>query len=392
MKILRLSIDKLPHFKENLDISFIAQQRVADTDKEYLFNIFSNIYTNPALSFIGINASGKTTALKVFSFAIHLLNNESINNSDVKDIFDDLTTEQTVTFTSYFYHDCEIYKLATIIGKEVNPVDASERLIIHDEILWAKECRKIKTKKSIYDFNEAHIQMRRNREEQYLMDDVSIIIATNKKNRSNIFLCDMSQLTDHNLLNVLGKFPKALLRFLDPSIEYLHCKSDGKEVDIRLKFYGKDEIYINHPLALNHYLSSGTIKGLSVFMGAMLAFVEGGYLVVDELENHFNKEIVVTLIRFFMDKKINKNGATLLFSTHYSELLDQFDRNDNIFIVRNTEGIVLENLSNIIKRNDIKKSEVYDSDFLGGTVPLYESYIALKNVLMSVKHGGYDNG
>lgn len=54
-------------------------------------------------------------------------------------------------------------------------------------------------------------------------------------------------------------------------------------------------------------------------------------------------------------KRINKNGATILFSTHYSELLDEFDRNDSIYIVRNKEGIGVENLSNILKRNDIKK-------------------------------------
>ena len=84
-----------------------------------------------------------------------------------------------------------------------------------------------------------------------------------------------------------------------------------------------------------------------------------------------------------MDKKVNQHGATLVFSTHYSELLDEFERNDGIYIVRNTGGITAENLSNILKRNDIKKSEVYDSDFLKGTVPAYESYIALKKVLMT---------
>ena len=108
-------------------------------------------------------------------------------------------------------------------------------------------------------------------------------------------------------------------------------------------------------------------------------------MLVDELENHFNKEIVSTLIRFFMDKKINKKGATLIFSTHYSELLDEFERNDSIYIVRNRGGITAENLSNILKRNDIKKSEIYDSDFLEGTVPAYEAYIALKKVLISIR-------
>ena len=48
---------------------------------------------------------------------------------------------------------------------------------------------------------------------------------------------------------------------------------------------------------------------------------DGGYLIVDEVEDHFNKEIVNTLIRFFMDRKINKNGGMLIFSTHYPVLL-----------------------------------------------------------------------
>ena len=114
--------------------------------------------------------------------------------------------------------------------------------------------------------------------------------------------------------------------FLDPSIEYLRGDVNDKVTDIQLKFYGKEEISINNPLMLEHYLSSGTIKGLTVFMNALLSFYEGGYLLIDEIENHFNEEIVVTLVRFFLDKKVNKNGATIIFSTHYSELLDEFER------------------------------------------------------------------
>ena len=64
----------------------------------------------------------------------------------------------------------------------------------------------------------------------------------------------------------------------------------------------------------------------------MRTFETGGYLIIDELENHFNQEIVSTLIRFYMDKKVNKKGAMLIFSTHYSELLDVFERNDRFFI------------------------------------------------------------
>lgn len=385
MKILKISIDGLPHFQNDLDIDFVAQQRVDDDDKEQLSNVFSNIYTNPALSFIGINASGKTTILKVISFVIELLNNKPINNISSNEIISDINGGQRVAFSAYFYHENIIYKLKTTIGKKENPVDGSTRFIILDEALWSKEIHRIKTKKSLYDFRDSDLKTERNSNEQYLMEDVSIIVALNKKQDTNFFLYDMSKFTDHNMLNVLGRYPKEILTFLDPSIEYLVCQLNEKKVDIKLKFYGKNEIILSSPLELNKYLSSGTIKGLSVFMGAVFAFIEGGYLLVDELENHFNREIVSTLVRFFMDKKINKKGATLIFSTHYSELLDEFERNDCIYIVRNKEGITAENLANILKRNDIKKSEIYDSDFLKGTVPAYESYIALKKVLISMR-------
>lgn len=385
MKLLKITMEGLPHFKDVLDIDFTARQRVNDEDKERLCNVFSTIYVNKVISFVGINASGKTTILKALSFAMKMLNNESINSISSKEILNDLEKNQEVIITVYFYRNDLINKLETYIRKRINDIDDSEKFVITDEKLWSREVKKIKTKKGMFAFQETDLKEKRNQDEQYLMEDISIMVAVNKKNDRGYFIRDMLVWTDHNMLSVLGKFPKELLTFLDPSIEYLECSRRDKEVDIRLKFYGKDEIAINNIRTLETYLSSGTIKGLSVFMSAVFAFREGGYLIIDEIENHFNREIVSTLIRLFMDAKVNKNHATILFSTHYSELLDEFERNDSIYIVRNNEGIISENLANALKRNDIKKSEVYDSDYLGGTVPSYEAYMALKKVLVHMK-------
>lgn len=382
MKLVKIQVSGLPHFKENLEIDLFAQQRVQPENNDGLYQLFSNIYVNNSISFIGINASGKTTILRVIAFVINLLNNKPINTIETKEILEDINDEQTVTFTTFFYHSGLLNKLETVIKKTINPIDENTRYIIESENLWSQNSTKIKTKKGMFDF-QGIPAVKRNQDEEYLMDDVSIIIAFNKKHKSNVFLCDMSKWTNFNMLNLLGKFPKELLLFLDPSIEYLKCAVDEKDVDIRLKFKGKEEILMNNPMVLDKYLSSGTIKGISVFMNAFFAFEDGGYLIVDEVENHFNREIVSTLIRFFRDSKVNKNGAVIIFSTHYSELLDEFERNDNIFIVRNRKGISAENLSNILNRNDIKKSEAYQSDFLEGTVPTYEAYIALKKVLIN---------
>ena len=391
MRLLKIVIQNMPRFKGNIDIDFITRQRVAEDDKEKLFNVISNsntsIYTNPVISFIGLNASGKTTILKAISFAINLLNNEALNNIKSKEILNDLSENENVKIISFFYNDNSIYKLETIIAKKINPVDNEEKLIIMEERLWEKDANKVKTKKSIFDFNDSNIRIERNEKEQFLLNDVSVMIAVNKEKQSNFPVRDMLMWTNHNMLNILGRFPKELLTFLDPSIEYFKCDVEKKSADIRLKFYGAEEIILNRPSEIEKYLSSGTIKGINVFMNALLCFMEGGYLIVDELENHFNEEIVTTLVRFFMNPNVNKNGATLIYSTHYSELLDEYERNDCIYIVRNRGGIYAENLSLILKRNDIKKSEAYESGYLEGTVPVYEAYMELKKVLSSVKIG-----
>ncbi|MDE7207049.1 MAG: ATP-binding protein, partial [Lachnospiraceae bacterium] len=211
MKLLKITMEGLPHFKDMLDIDFVARQRVHDDDKERLCNVFSTIYVNQVISFVGINASGKTTILKALSFAMKMLNNESINNIPSKEVLNDLEKNQKVIITAYFYSKDSIHKLETCIEKKVNDIDESEKLVITDENLWSKEICKVKTKKSMFDFQETDLKEKRNQDEQYLMEDISIMVAINKKNDSGYLVRDMLVWTDHNMLSVLGKFPKELL-------------------------------------------------------------------------------------------------------------------------------------------------------------------------------------
>lgn len=95
-----------------------------------------------------------------------------------------------------------------------------------------------------------------------------------------------------------------------------------------MKFKNEEEIVLNTAVDLEQYLSSGTIKGIITFSMVKEVLQSGGYLLVDEIENHFNKEIVTTLVRLFMDSRFNKNGGALIFTTYYPELLDEYDRND----------------------------------------------------------------
>ena len=376
MKLLRITAEGLPLFKRQLDICLYAQQRISEEQKGQLYPLFSNVYLNPANGFIGINASGKTSVLKVILLALGILNNDPINHIETRDILGDA---KKVTLNIYFYSEVqsEVCRLETIIASDKTKTEGIIYSIVSESI-WTKKSDEINTRKAMLSFDEKDPVMIRTGQEAFLSDDVSIMIARNKKTGESIRTVNLLSFTNINVLPFSEEIPAEVITFLDPTVEKLHFEEKDQKAVIRLKFRGKEEIVLNNPIELNNYLSSGTIKGMIIFTLAQEVLQRGGYLVVDEIENHFNKEIVTTLMRFFMDGKLNKNGGTLIFSTHYPELLDEYDRNDSIFITRNRNGITVENLSSVLKRNDIKKSDAYQSGFLEGTTPMYEAYMRLK--------------
>ena len=374
MKVLRITAQGLPLFKEELDICFFAQQRVEEDDKDLLYPLFSNVYMNCSNAFIGINAAGKTSVLKVLILALNLLNNQPINHIETKEILGD--TKKAVINTYFYSETKEVCRLETVITSEKSKTDSIYYKIVK-ETLWTKPQEAITARKNLTDFT-GYEPVSIRKEEQFLSDDVSIIIAHNKKKKERMEIVSLLSFTNINVLPFAEEIPVEVISFLDPTVEKLYFDKSENKTLIHLQFKERTEIVLNNPIDLNLYLSSGTIKGIVAFTLAKEILKSGGYLVMDEIENHFNKEIVSTLLRFFMDTRLNKNGGTLIFTTHYPELLDEYDRNDSIHIIRNRNGITVENLSNILKRNDIKKSDAYQSGFLEGTTPMYEAYMRLK--------------
>lgn len=378
MKILRITAQGLPLFKEDLDISFYTQQRVSEGDKDSLYRMVDNYYLHSASAFIGINASGKTSVLKVINLVLNIVKNEPINHMESKGI---LGGAEKATICTYFYDDRKyVCCLETVItSKKTKTGDYVYSIL--SERMWEKPIAGVKSKKYLTDFTGIEPAAARSSDEAYLSDDVSFIIAHNKKTNDTVEVFSLLSYTNSNVLPFSDDIPLEVIAFLDPTIEKLYFEETDGKTFIHLKFVNEDEIILNRAVDLEQYLSSGTIKGIITFSMVKEVLQSGGYLLVDEIENHFNKEIVTTLIRFFMDSRLNKKGGTLIFTTHYPELLDEYDRNDGICIVRNRYGITVENLSNILKRNDIKKSDAYQSGFRGGTTPAYEAYMRLKKKL-----------
>lgn len=378
MKILRITVNGLPLFKQELDLLFYTQQRVSEDDKEKLYKIEPHYYLHTACAFIGINASGKTSVLKVINLALNILRNEPINHVESRNILGGC--ENASFKICFFDNKRNICCLETVVKSK----KAKAGGYVYS--IWEKPISSVKSKKYLTDFTAISPIAVRNTEEAYLPDDVSFIIAHNKKTNDRIDVFSLLSYTNINVLPFTDDIPLEVITFLDPTIERLCFEKIEDKALIHLKFKGEEELILNNAVELEQYLSSGTIKGIITFSMVKEVLTSGGYLLIDEIKNHFNKKIVVTLMRFFMDSGLNKNGSTLIYTTHYSELLDEYDRNDAIYIVRNRNGMTAENLSYILKRNDIKKSDAYQSGFLEGTTPAYEAYLRLKkNLAASLK-------
>lgn len=386
MKLIQISVDGLPLFRTTLKIDFFATQRVSVDESDSLFSISPNLYVNCVNAFVGINASGKTSVLNTILFVIHLLQNEPINHISTRFILGD---SKEVIFNIIFSTGAgEICLLEThIISKKDNLGNISYS--ISSETLKKKNISKSVNKKQVLEFSNIKPSLDRNSnisEQTFLPDDISIIIAHNKTSKDIIDVIEMLFLTDFNTMPYAQiQFPSEIIEFLDPSIDKINVTGDNPDKDsFHIVFKNKKEIIVQKQADLTKYLSSGTIKGITMFMSIIYVLMHGAYLIVDELENHFNKEIVATIIRFFMDPKTNPKGAVLIYSTHYPELLDVHKRNDSIYITNNPDGIIINNLSKSLKRNDIKKSDAFQSGYLDGTAPSYNSYINLKNYIKMI--------
>ena len=383
MKILRIKVNGLPLYKNPFDISFYAAQRVQSNHLNSVFNLFGNIFVNTVEAFAGINAAGKTTALKVISFTSMLLGAAPLSADYVPQI---LGESIQAVFDIDFFADGKIYHLMSEVVRSTRQ-DGSSIVKILAEKLWIKPVTSKVNKTNLLDF-EGLVPVRvRDNTDEYLPDDVSIMIAVNKQIQDKTMFVDLALFTNFNLfLPEGGAVPTEIISLLDPTIEFITVENINDKVVTRLKFFEKKELVLLNPAELNFYLSSGTVKGVRVFSDASRVLKNGGYLIVDEIENHFNRELVSSLLRLFMNKKTNPRGAVIIFSTHYPELLDELDRNDAVFITRSDHGLTVDNLSFLLKRNDMKKSEVYQSNFLGGTAPKYTSLVALqKSIVKSLE-------
>lgn len=387
LRFLSINIEGYPLFEQNLNFSLLTDSRVSQDYTESLMHLFGSNYTNNVTAIVGKNATGKTMILKLTIGILSLiLNDKSISETWLKNAFFD---ESDVAFTTYLYSEDDfIYKDELVIANN----DETNELIIKEEKIYRKKALTSDSKKKLLDFSKSKLIMDRNN----LKPDVAAILAPDDSIFRTIIKMNnylVPQITDNTVftninlfISNLGDVPSEILHYLDPSIEYLRIEradTKGRQTFYRLKFKNDDkEITDQNFATIEYYLSSGTAKGISLYTKILSVLKNGGIIFVDEIENHFNHAIARTFINYFKDPSINLNNAKLIFTSHYSEFLDDLDRNDQIYIARRLDKISLTRYSSTKMRTDIMRSDVFMSDSIHGTAPEYSAYLALKKTTM----------
>lgn len=387
IRILNVKFKNVPLFNEGtFEVNFTATDRVTCEDQVHSVK---HAKTQKLLGFVGVNASGKTSTLKLIYLALNtVINLQSLDNC-AKNYGAHLLQDGTQMIVCFLYNNT-VYELTSTIGRD-NSIGKKRTFYFKEEILLEKPLSRVTSKRTLMIFNKDNSAKQTIRtkliEEQKTMmqDDVSIVYFL--LNRNTNIIQQMIFSTNFNFLLATESPSQEELQAFDPNIEWLNVKDNG--IDDRVfsvKFKSNDyALEINSPWGLSNTISSGTIKGHNMIVTIKDVLKRGGYLIIDELENHMNKELVKMMMDIFKNPKLNRNGACLLFSTHYVETLDFMDRKDNIYVLRRSikspNYLECLNYSNEIKRNDVKKSEVILSNVIKGTAPSYEKIKALEDYL-----------
>ncbi|MDY6245137.1 MAG: AAA family ATPase [Lachnospiraceae bacterium] len=277
----------------------------------------------------------------------------------------------------FFYHEGFLYLYETVLGTDDT---SAKKAIFRNQHIYKKEYYKsgikdIYNKKTFTELDNLGV----------LPEDTSDIFFVLQKKRLYSFFFDSyeNDASSYQLLFTVMKtynldtgVLSSILRIFDENIHDLQRIDDN---NYRMLFKGESLTLTDTQLF--YRLSSGTTKGLLLYIHMAVSLQQGFDLLIDEVENHFHKTLVENMISLYKDKTVNKHNATLIFTTHYCEVMDQMGRQDNIWICKTGKTIFLSNMYEDYKiRPELLKSKQYYNNAFQTAVN-YDELMNLKRLL-----------
>lgn len=373
MKLLKV---KASHFKNCCDdftIDFTAKSKKTAEDCEYeLQTVADDLYVYNTAAFVGKNASGKTTAIELLDCCYSILGEFCLENKPY--------SYAGIILEIFFYHEGNIYRYNT----ELAPSETlSNKAAFLNQKLFYKRYYKSKVKDIFSD--TGYIPVPNINE---LPEDTSItfFVLKKKESRAVYFPCDGEGIDTYRFLfralkryDISADLLAVLLKLFDGNIRDLQMIDDH---NYRLLYADGEQLLSDKELV--HMLSSGTTKGMLLYTFAAASLKNGFDLLVDEIENHFHKTLVENMLSLYKDKAVNRRQATLIFTTHYCEILDLFNRQDNIWICKANQQVSLNNMHEAYNiRSELSKSRQFYHDAFDTAVN-YRDLMQLKKELMGL--------
>ena len=377
MKLLRVSASKFKCCEDDFTISFVPVANKTAEDKEFELNeIAENLFTFTTMGLVGKNASGKTTVIDLLNLVYDILSYFKVKNSI--NLF--TMWHNTVNLDITFYHEGSLYRYLTDLVPDDSPLNNT--VYFRNEKIYKRTYYKT-IARQLFDFtkyDEIKINANLPEDTSVLYDILKTISIRALYSPSDDFKYELySKIFDiYKTIDDSAEALEAILKMFDEHIDNIEMKNDDRFI----VYYHNNTSKEVSNRELYSMLSSGTTKGLSLFTYVFYSLACGTDLLIDEIENHFHKTLVANLINLYKDKNVNKYGATLVFTTHYCELLDLFNRADNIYITKYDEKIKLENMYlDYNFRPELSKSKKFYSNAFNTDVN-YEALMNFKKELM----------
>lgn len=371
MKLLGVKATGFKNCCDGFCMDFIAKSKKTSEDKEYeLLEIDEGLYAYGTVGIVGKNASGKTSALELLDWCYDILSTFRLSGKK--------SDYHGIHLEVLFYEEGFIYKYVTQLD---NSDTLEDRAVFLEQKLFLKKYYKTKLKQIMEEewLEKCHI-------DGEVPEDFSIVFFVLKKSRIGELFYDLTAdgaegypatFKFMKLGDISPNILTDILKIFDENVTGLKQVDDKNYI---LTYQGVEKSFSNSELF--NFLSSGTTKGILLYIAAAFSLKAGFDLIVDEIENHFHKTLVENLILLYKDKEVNRHNATLYFSTHYCELLDLFNRSDNIWVTHSNGKVEISNMYEKygIRTELLKSKKFYQNAF--DTAVNYEALMELKKELM----------
>lgn len=371
MKLLRVKANHFKNCKDEFTIDLVAKSKKTSEDKEYeLQEIVDDLYVYNTMAFVGKNASGKTTAIELLDCCYSILGDFRLENKHYD--YDGIELEIV------FFYEGFLYRYTTTLQSDST---MGNKATFTDEHIFQKKYFKsyvndifdVEGFKELTDLGE-------------LPEDTSDVFFVLKKKttRALYFDCEGEGVDTYQLLFKALKNYKiskdtlsTIIQIFDENIKKLDMIDEHN-----YKLVYQNETKVLSDKELIYLMSSGTTKGMFLYTLVVASLQNGFDLLIDEVENHFHKTLVENLISLYKDKTVNRSNASLIFTTHYCEVLDLFNRRDNIWISKSDGKVYLSNMyENYDVRTELLKSKQFYNNAFQTSVN-YEELMNLKRKLM----------